>query len=67
MKGEAILLMFSKYTIKSLQHENGTIFQIAMNWLISQPNIVKLSKLSINVHLKENLGALDFTNRLSNV
>ena len=31
--------------------------QIAINWLISQPNIVTLSKMRSPEHLKENLGA----------
>lgn len=32
--------------------------QIAINWLISQPNVVTLSKMRNPAHLKENLGAL---------
>ncbi len=32
--------------------------QIAINWLISQPNIVTLSKMTTPKHLQENLGAL---------
>lgn len=32
--------------------------QIAINWLICQPNIVTLSKMTNPEHLKENLGAL---------
>lgn len=35
--------------------------QIAINWLVSQKNIVTLSKTSTPSHLLENLGALDFT------
>lgn len=35
--------------------------QIALNWLISQSNIVTLAKTSNPDHLRENLGALDFT------
>jgi diketogulonate reductase-like aldo/keto reductase len=34
--------------------------QIAINWLISQKNIVTLSKMRSAEHLTENLGALDF-------
>lgn len=34
--------------------------QVAINWLISQKNIVTLSKTSNPDHLRENLGALDF-------
>lgn len=37
-----------------------TASQIAINWLISQKNIVTLSKMSTQEHLEENLGALDF-------
>ena len=32
--------------------------QIAINWLISQPNVVTLSKTSNITHLKDNLGAV---------
>lgn len=32
--------------------------QIAINWLISQPNVVTLSKTTSIAHLKENLGAV---------
>lgn len=35
--------------------------QIAINWLISQENVITLSKTSTPEHLIENLGALDFT------
>jgi diketogulonate reductase-like aldo/keto reductase len=34
--------------------------QIAINWLISQENIITISKTSDTKHLKENLGALSF-------
>lgn len=37
-----------------------TCTQIAINWLISQQNVITLSKTSDPEHLKENLGALDF-------
>jgi len=37
---------------------NKTPAQIAINWLISQPNVVTLSKMTRIEHLKENLGAL---------
>ncbi len=40
---------------------NKTPVQIALNWLISQKNVVTLSKTANVIHLKENLGALDFT------
>ncbi len=35
--------------------------QIAINWLISQPNVVTLSTMRNPAHLEENLGALDFS------
>jgi len=37
---------------------NKTAVQVAINWLISQPNVVTLAKTSKIEHLKENLGAL---------
>ena len=39
---------------------NKTPRQIALNWLISQKNVVTLSKTKSPEHLKENLGSLDF-------
>jgi len=38
-----------------------TARQIALNWLISQKNVVTLSKTTTIEHLKENLGAVGFT------
>lgn len=43
------------------QKYGKTPSQIALNWLISQKNIVTLSKMASKEHLEENLGALDFT------
>jgi aryl-alcohol dehydrogenase-like predicted oxidoreductase len=40
---------------------NKTPSQIAINWLISQKNVVTLSKTSNLQHLEENLGALGWT------
>jgi len=37
---------------------NKTPAQIVINWLISQPNVVTLSKMRNIEHIKENLGAL---------
>ncbi len=37
---------------------NKTPAQIAINWLISQPNVVTIAKTSRKEHLEENLGAL---------
>lgn len=39
---------------------NKSPAQIAINWLISQPYVITLSKTRSTEHLKENLGALDF-------
>lgn len=47
--------------MKILTHKyQKTPSQIAINWLISQPNVVTLSKMTNPEHLKENLGALDW-------
>ncbi len=40
------------------QKYDKTPTQIAINWLISQNNVVTISKTSNTVHLQENLGAL---------
>jgi diketogulonate reductase-like aldo/keto reductase len=37
---------------------NKTPYQIALNWLISQPSVVTIPKTSNPEHLEENLGAL---------
>lgn len=37
---------------------NKTPYQVALNWLISQPGVVTISKTSQLKHLEENLGAL---------
>lgn len=39
---------------------NKTPAQTAINWIISQPNIVTLSKMRDPKHLEENLGAVDW-------
>ena len=39
---------------------NKTPAQIAINWLISQKNVITLSKTSTIEHLKENLGAISW-------
>jgi len=43
------------------QKYQKTPAQIAVNWLISQKNIVTLSKMANQEHLKENLGAIGWT------
>lgn len=40
---------------------NKTTSQIAINWLISQDNIITLSKTRSRAHLDENLGAIGWT------
>ncbi len=40
------------------QKYNKTPAQIAINWLISQDNVVTLSKMRNKIHIEENLGAL---------
>ena len=39
---------------------NKTAAQIAINWLISQKNVVTLAKMVSQKHLHENLGALNW-------
>lgn len=46
---------------------NKTPAQIAINWLISQPNVVTLAKSSNLAHLEENLGALGWEMELADV
>lgn len=41
--------------------------QIALNWLISQENVVTLSKTTYKEHLLENLGALDWQMDLDDI
>src|SRR5207248_1752504 len=41
--------------------------QVAINWLISQDNVVAISKTSNPEHLKENLGALDWKMDLKDI
>lgn len=43
---------------KLAEKYNKTSAQIAINWLISQPNVVTLAKSSSIEHLEENLGAV---------
>lgn len=48
--------------MSELAHKYGkTPTQVAINWLVSQDNVVTISKTSNIEHLKENLGALDWT------
>ncbi len=43
------------------QKYNKTWRQVAINWLISQDNVVTICKTTSLEHLQENLGALDWT------
>ncbi|MFA9289277.1 MAG: aldo/keto reductase [Weeksellaceae bacterium] len=44
-----------------MQKYHKTASQIALNWLVSQQNVVTLSKTRSIDHLKENIAAVDFT------
>jgi diketogulonate reductase-like aldo/keto reductase len=45
--------------LDELAHKyNKTPYQIALNWLLSQPNVVTIPKTTKSEHLEENLGAL---------
>jgi diketogulonate reductase-like aldo/keto reductase len=46
---------------KLAEKYNKTPAQIAINWLISQDNVVTLARTRSEEHLEENLGALDWT------
>ncbi len=59
---KGMLLDQSNTILKDLcQKYNKTPSQIALNWLISQDNVVTLSKTRSATHLKENLGAVGWT------
>lgn len=49
---ETVLSLAKKY--------NKTPAQIALNWLVSKPNVVAIPKATQEAHIIENLGALDF-------
>jgi len=49
-----------KILVDTAKKYGKTARQIALNWLISQKNVVTLSKTTTIGHLKENLGAVDF-------
>ncbi|OGK40686.1 hypothetical protein A2954_00105 [Candidatus Roizmanbacteria bacterium RIFCSPLOWO2_01_FULL_37_12] len=44
-----------------------TSAQIALNWLVSQPNVIAISKMSNKKHLEENLGALGWEMKMEDV
>lgn len=48
--------------LKEIAEKYGkTTIQVAINWLVSQQNVITLSKTSNPEHLNENLSALDWT------
>jgi len=49
---ETVLSLSKKY--------NKTPAQIALNWLVSKPNVVAIPKATQETHINENLGALNF-------
>jgi diketogulonate reductase-like aldo/keto reductase len=56
---KGLLLEQGKDLLAEIAKKYGkTPAQIAINWLISQDNIITLSKMSTQAHLEENLGAL---------
>ena len=54
-------LISSPLLIEIAQKYGKTPAQVAINWLISQQSVVTISKTSSIAHLKENLGALDWS------
>ena len=57
----ALLAQSIKILDELAEKYNKTPAQIAINWLISQKNVITLSKTSTIKHLKENLGAIGWT------
>lgn len=54
-------LLESATILRDLADKYGkTPYQIALNWLLSQPNVVTIPKTTHVEHLGENLGALDW-------
>ncbi|CAN5115507.1 aldo/keto reductase [soil metagenome] len=59
---KGIIAMTNSPLLKQLcKKYTKTPTQIAINWLISQKNVVTLSKMSTQEHLEENLGALGWS------
>jgi diketogulonate reductase-like aldo/keto reductase len=54
----ALLVQHTTILDKLARKYSKTPAQIAINWLISQKNVITLSKTSTIEHLKENLGAI---------
>ena len=60
--GKGNLLANTPNVLKEICKKYGkTPAQVAINWLISQPNVVTLSKTRNLEHLRENLGGLGWT------
>lgn len=51
----------SPLLVRLSEKYSKTKVQIAINWLVSQKNVVAISKTSSSAHLQENLGALGWT------
>lgn len=65
-KGE--VLHFGKKILSEMAKKyDKTPAQVAINWLISQKNIVTLSKMRSKKHLKENLGAIGWNMKESDI
>ena len=59
---KGLLAQLGISVVDELSEKYGkTPAQIALNWLISQPNVVTIAKSRNIAHLEENLGALDWT------
>lgn len=58
---EGFFFGFGKQVLKKYSEKyKKTPAQVAINWLISQKNVVTLSKMRSKKHLDENLGAIDW-------
>jgi diketogulonate reductase-like aldo/keto reductase len=51
----------SKLVIKLAEKYDRSPAQIAINWLVSQDNVVTIPKSTDKEHIDENLGSMDFT------
>jgi diketogulonate reductase-like aldo/keto reductase len=47
--------------IKLAEKYDRSPAQIAINWLVSQDNVVTIPKSTDKEHIDENLGSMDFT------
>jgi diketogulonate reductase-like aldo/keto reductase len=58
---QAGVLPDSKLLDKLVKKYSKSKIQLALNWLVSQKNVVTISKTSSREHLQENLGALNWS------